>query len=117
MAADGDVEALLHQIDEAVGDVQLDAQLRIPPRQHGQAIRELKLRNGNRCRDPHGAAWLRQPPMHHRFGGLRLDHHRAGVVVHVASDVGQREAARCAVQQLNAKRCFQRRNPFADRGL
>ena len=117
VAADGDVEALVQQVDEAVADVQPELDLRIGGEQRRQPRRELELRHRHRGGHPDQADRLGEAAAHDRLGGLGLDRRGAGAVVERAPDLGQREAARAAVDQPRAEPGLELGDPLADRRL
>ena len=115
VAANGDVEALLHDIDETIGHMQRQRQLGVAHRQFPEMRRQRELRRRHRGRQPHGAAWLTQSGADDILGILRLDHRGPGMLEEIAAQIGQRETARCAMDQPGTEPGFKFGHAFADR--
>ncbi|SOY82820.1 conserved hypothetical protein [Cupriavidus taiwanensis] len=117
VAAHRDIEAFLHQVDHAVGHLQLHVQARIGARQRRQVRRQVALRGGHRGGDPYRAAGLGHAPLHRLLRGLGFDQRGMRVIVEVAAGIGQRKAARTAVEQPRLQGLLQLGHALADRGL
>lgn len=115
MAAHGDVEAFLHQVDEAIGDMQPHLHPRVLERQPRQLIGETKLRGRNRRSDVDDAARFREPLVHRALSRVSLDHRRAGMEVEILADIRQHEAARAAMHEPDTKRRLELGHAFAHR--
>jgi hypothetical protein len=104
--ADRDIDALVNQVDPAIGGDALNAQLRMS----GEEIRQ---RTGNRALKSERAAQSNQPArlgLHSKrglFGGLRLDDRRTRMFEDLLADLGQTESSRRSIKQSNAKSFLQ----------
>jgi hypothetical protein len=114
MAAHRDVVAFLHDVDKTIRDIQLHMQLGKSAGQPWQMLGQIKLCGRDGCGHPHRAAGLGNTAAHHRLGRFGFDQRCARVLVEVAPEFGQREAARSAVDQPCLQLAFQLRHPFAD---
>src|SRR5688572_28407072 len=99
MTADGDVEALLHEIDETIGHMQREQKLWIAHCEFAEMRRQRELCRRHRGCQPHRAAWLAQPCADDVFCILRFDDTGACMLEEIAAEFAQRKAARRAVDQ------------------
>ena len=78
MAAHREVVTLLHQVDEAVGHVEIQPQLRISGRDPRQQAGEQPLRHRHGRGEADRSAGLGDAPAHHVFGGVERGTQFAG---------------------------------------
>jgi len=114
--AHGGVDALLHEIDEAVGELQVDGDLRVAGEETGQRRRQVALAEQNGPADDELA---RRRGLEAGQGGLRLldvaeDALAAGIVGVAA--LGQRQPPGGAVEQAGAELLLERGELPAHRG-
>ncbi len=113
MAAQGDVDAFLRQVDETITHFNFDAQPWIAAGQYRQARGELALHHRNRSTDSHGAAGFGLAVADNGLGGLDLGQRCACALEELLTDLGQCEAARTALQQPHLELFFQQRHALA----
>jgi len=115
VAPHGDVEAFAHQIDETIGDVKPDLNLRVSLRQKRQLIGKTKLSIGHGGGDIDDAARLSKPAARKAFSSLGLDHGGAGVFVEFFTHVREHEASGGTLHQPHTQRGFEFGDTFAHR--
>jgi hypothetical protein len=101
--AQGDVVALVDDVHPAVADVQLQPDLGVHLEEFRQQPRQLHLGQRHRHAGTHQPTRFGAQPVDHLTGGLGLGQHGLGVAVHAHADIGDREAARGALQQAHAQ--------------
>ena len=95
----GSVEALVDEIDEAVGQLDVESHLRIPRHEFGDRDREMPRAERDAAGQAQRAARDHGPGAGGRLRFLEIREQQHGALVERAADLGQRQRARRAIEQ------------------
>ena len=115
--ADGDVDALLHQVHVAVLEDQLDLQARILAHEAHDQRHQHAPPEGHRGADAQPALHLGLQQRGHGLGLFDMVGDELALGVVQAADLGGRHATRAAVQQARAQLLFELGHELGGRGL
>ena len=101
--AQGDVDALLHQVHGAVADLHFQAHLGVARQKVRDQLAQHGLRQRHRATHAHRAAWRLLHLRHQLSRRLRRFAHRLAMAQIRLAHLGQRQAARGALQQAQAQ--------------
>ncbi len=113
--ADGEIEAFLDQIDIAVGQMQIERQLRMLGQEVGQCRRDMRQPESARRADAQGAAQRTAERTRGRLGFLQFGQQGFAAGQVRATRLGQADLARGPLQQAHAQPRFERCDRTADR--
>ncbi len=106
--ADGAVDALVHQVDQAVGEVEVDRHLGVGIEELHDQRRDVPAAEAGRRGEAQMAARLDAAQAHRRLGIAEFAQYALAILEVGAALEGQRHAPRRAQQQLDAEARFQR---------
>jgi hypothetical protein len=111
-----EIEAFSDDIDEGVGQDQLDADHRVGVEERLEMRRDVQPPERGRRRDPQRAARLAGAAGHPGFGFLDRAEDRHHAFVEALACLGQRELARGALEQAHAQPVLQPPDALGDDG-
>ena len=112
--ADRAVDALVHQIHDAIGEVQRAGHVRIHLQEFAQQRRDVQAPEAGRRGHADMAARLHTPQTHRRLGIGEVIEDALAILEEGRSLESQRNAARRARHELDAQALLQRVEPAAD---
>src|SRR6202008_2528133 len=115
--ANGELDALVNEIDRALGDERLDNDLGVANAERRELRHDIESREGGRGAEPHHAGRRDLSRTDAGFRCLEIADESYGRFVEVAPGLGQAQAAGGAHKKLRTEMFFERGNLFADRRL
>ncbi len=104
--AEQQVRTFLQRVNECIGLLHVELQLRIAAAQLGQPGRQMPLAEDHRCIDPYETAGFTVLLLQGPLGFLQLREYQAGMMFEQSPRLGRRNGARMAIQQLLLQRVF-----------
>lgn len=111
--ADRDVDPFADHVDAPVGRFQMNLDARARDHERGDHRADQRIEQHDRATDAHDAARLLVQQRDRFVGGIGLDEHRAAMRVIGLADVGNREAARRALDQPHPEPRLEQRDASA----
>ena len=115
--AKGEIPAFIGEIDQSIVQSKLDRYLRETLREFRQQRRDLTGAERHRRAEPQQAFRLDAVGGNRAVGGLDVGQDPLGRFQIVAAGVGDRQLARSAMEQFDAKMGFERRDVLGHHGL
>lgn len=115
--ADGDVDAILDEVRAAVGGVDLDAHVGVPPEELGETRHDVKGAEARGRADAHQPRGRSEATPDPGLGGVEIGDEPRCRLEEIASGLGERDLSRRSHQQLRTQMGLERRDLLADRRL